>query len=214
MDAWQIVILVGVAVLAFWAVGASQRLARLRADIQSRFQLVATQLHRQDDAITALDSALRGHESFLPSQVLAASRQALAAAALLREAAHQRGRVRGLTMAEQVLASAIATVQPMLQGLAREQPALQPALEGLQAASHQLDLARSAFDQAVRDYNAAVHQFPARLLAALSGFHRAECLQPEAGNSVQPAAESAAGAAHVRAHPEHAAEREPQRVQS
>lgn len=192
MNAWQIVILVGAGVLAFWAVGASQRLLRLRAAIQASFQLVDAQLRRQDDALAALDAVLREHQTSLPAQVLGASRQALAAAALLREAAHLGGRARGLTMAEQVLASAIATARPALQAQAQEQEALKPALEALQAASHQLDQARASFDQAVQAYNAAVHQFPTRLLAALSGFGRAERLQP----------------------PEHAAEREPQRVQS
>ncbi|TAK75436.1 MAG: hypothetical protein EPO12_18650 [Aquabacterium sp.] len=192
MNAWQIAILVGAGVLAFWAVGASQRLLRLRATIQSCFQLVDAQLRRQDDALAALDAVLREQRAALPPQVLAASRQALAAAALLREAAHQSGRARGLTMAEQVLASAIATARPGLQSQAQDQAALQPALEALQAATHQLDLARESFDQAVQAYNAAVHQFPTRLLAALSGFGRAGRLQP----------------------PEHAAEHEPQRVQS
>ena len=86
MNAWQIVILVGTGVLAFWAIGASQRLSRLRSDIHARFLSVDTQLRRHDEALVALDTALREHVGDeLPPQVLAASRQALAAAALLRE---------------------------------------------------------------------------------------------------------------------------------
>ena len=58
----------------------------------------------------------------------------------------------------------------------REQPEVMALLRELEDAQNRLDFARRAFNESVQSYNAAVGQFPTRLLGPLFGFTRAGVL--------------------------------------
>lgn len=196
MSAWHLPMLVA-AVLAFWAVGATRRLRQLRAVVQSRFQTYDEHLRQQDALLATLlsesSSMQPGDDAAACQQLLAASRQACAAASLLRDDARSEGPVRGLQLAEEILNNAMTAASPTLDDLARTRAERAPEVEALRAHLQHLAVARLAFDAASRAYNAAVAQFPTRLLAAVAGYRPAALLSSPT---------------------EHAAERKPQRVQS
>lgn len=179
------------AVAFFWAVGAYNRLVRLRAQIGQAFAALDAQLIRQLVWVQGcLPAALRGGASVQPAQagdevgaawgsLQAASEQFAHSLAAARARPLEAAVVAALASARGVLATCwqrVWTLGEDLEGLALPEP-----LHGQheQLLSQALPLCE-AFNQAVRGYNEAIAQFPALLLARLFGFRRAGVIEPMA----------------------------------
>lgn len=179
------------AVAFFWAVGAYNRLVRLRAQVGLAFAALDAQLVRQLVWVQGcLPPALRGGA---PAQPVRAEGAVDAAWASLQAASEQfahslaGARTRPLDSAAiAALSSARGVLETSWQrvwtlgedpdGLALPEPLL---------GQHEQLLAQAlplceAFNGAVRGYNEAVGQFPALLLARLFGFRQAGTLVPMA----------------------------------
>ena len=160
------------AVLLFWAVGAYNRLVRLRNVILLRFVPVDQQLalrsellQRQIDALAAQPDAA--------ARELEALRAARAQVDAAWEAARRRpgavGAINSLRVALQILAQ----VRERRAAEAAGAPELARLHTDLAACDNALRFAQGQFNDAVQEYNAAVGQFPTGLLAAMFQFRGA-----------------------------------------
>ncbi len=160
------------AVLLFWTVGAYNRLVRLRNHILRRFVPVDQQLAARSALLLRLIEVLAGLASGTAREVeelRAARAQADAAWEVARHRPGAAGAINSLRLALQILARARERVAP-----GPDAPAELAALHGeLAACDNALQFALGQFNDAVNEYNHAVHQFPTGLLAAMFQFRGA-----------------------------------------
>jgi LemA protein len=191
-QAWMLGLAV---VLLFWAVGAYNRLKRLRNDIQSAFASLDTQLRRRHELAPRLQGALRPQ---LPAahdvleRLVAASNQVIAATDLIKGHPHQSGPVHSCNMAEDVFQEAHARLlallaQPEATALL---PELSAQLNELELADNQARFSRSLFNEACQAYNLAARQWPTQWVARFMGFGRAAELKlyPRPSDVAKPSA--------------------------
>ncbi len=166
--------------LLFWAVGAYNRLVRLRGDIARAFGPVDTQIQQRHGLLMQWLDALRAlhHEPQPVDAVFAACGQLQAACDMLRGSPGAANAAVSLRLAE-------ATLQSARTRLTAEQPAKPELLtrlgaevlaEELAAADSTLGFARSQFNQAITAYNDAQRQFPTSVIAGLFHFSGAGLL--------------------------------------
>lgn len=157
------------AVLLFWAVGAYNRLVRLRNEIVARFAPVDEhllerhlQLQRQMEAVgSALAQATERLEA-----LRAACLQTDSARAHARAHPGAPGAITSLRLADDILAEARARLPVQsIGGLD-----LSSLNAELAASDTALEFARRSFNAAVEEYNHAVRQVPTRVIAAIFGF--------------------------------------------
>jgi len=163
------------AVLVFWVVGAHNRLVQLRTTLVQQFGAVSEQCARRHALLQRQADALG------PVLPAAAPRlDALRAACLQVEAAcaHAKPRpgaadaITSLRLAEDILSEARARL-PVQRVVGAELPELSQELAHIDTT---FAFARRQFNDAVQAYNAAVRQFPTRLVAGLFNFRTAGTL--------------------------------------
>jgi LemA protein len=177
--------LVSIAVLAllvFWAVGAHNRLIRLKNTIANAFGQIDVQLKRRYDLIPNLVEAAKkylSHESSTLEAVMAARNQAQGASDAVRSRPANADAVVALASAEQALHGslgrffAVAEAYPEL----KADSTIRELSEELTSTENKVAFARQAYNDTVLDYNNAQEQFPALLIATLFGFKPAAILQ-------------------------------------
>ena len=187
MGVAQISFWVFVAVLVFWAVGAYNRLVRLRAAIKQAFTATETQIRQRDALLTQWAEASRTHstgESHAANAVLAACGQVLAASDHARAWPSGARAIAGLRLAEEVLGDARARLTTELAAMAHMSSisitppviAPTPQAEALAAVDASLGFARRQYNDAAQTYNDAVAQFPTWVIAGVVGFRAAGAL--------------------------------------
>lgn len=171
------------ATLLFWSVGAYNRLVRLRSQASRAFAAVVLQLQRYADIVATATSQSTIGSPALPSDACkqawtglhGALQQFAASLAVARGRPLQASAIQALATADEVLQAAWLRVCE--DGHGQDGSPLPSALcSQWQDTSLQAQHARGAFSQAVHTYNAAITQFPARLLAWLFGFRMANAL--------------------------------------
>lgn len=182
------------AVLVFWAVGAYNRLIRLKNTIANAFGQIDVQLKRRYDLIPNLVEAAKKylqHEQTTLEAVITARNQARAASDVVRSRPANALAVTKLATAEQVLGGslgrlfAVAEAYPDL----KADQTIRELSEELTSTENKVSFARQAFNDAVLDYNNAQGQFPAMLVARLFSF---------APSAMLPATESPAERQAIR----------------
>ncbi len=158
------------------------RLVALRNRYQNAFAQIDVQLKRRYDLVPNLVETARAylaHERGTLEAVTAARNQAAAAQ---QRAAGQPGdaaALAGLAQADATLSSslgrlfAVAEAYPDLKSNAT----MMQLSEELTSTENRLAFARQAFNDTVTDYNTAIAQMPAALLAGPCGFGQAGLLQ-------------------------------------
>lgn len=177
------------AVLVFWALGAYNRLVRLRSGISGCFVQVHAQIQQRhvlleqwaealepllDDAPQRLD-AMR----LASTELIAASDRARTRASASRAIGELRRAEEALATARSRLASELpAQVERLLPSGAALGSGMGLAVlnEELLAADSTLSFARHRFNDAVQDYNDSVLQFPTWVVAGLFRFQVAGTL--------------------------------------
>ena len=163
------------ALLVFWAVGAYNRLVRLKNTIANAFGQIDVQLKRRYDLIPNLVEAAKKylqHEQSTLEAVITARNQARAASDAVRSRPANAGAVVALAAAEQALDGslgqlfAVAEAYPEL----KADVTIRQLSEELTSTENKVGFARQAYNDAVLDYNNAQGQFPALLMARLFGF--------------------------------------------
>lgn len=163
------------ALLVFWAVGAYNRLVRLKNTIANAFGQIDVQLKRRYDLIPNLVEAAKKylqHEQTTLEAVTAARNQARTASEAVRSRPANAAAVTALSVAEQALDGslghffAVAEAYPEL----KADQTIRDLSEELTSTENKVGFARQAYNDAVLDYNNAQGQFPAVLIARLFGF--------------------------------------------
>ncbi len=177
----EIVAVVGLAVIAFWMLGAYNRLVLLRQAIAAAYAQLEIHSVRRHDLLAELIQAAAGELIDTP-QALVAVEAARQQARIAADHAAQRptsvGRLASLALAEQVLRTAssrlltLVKARPALRG----DPGLRAVMKQLSTTQHRLSAAGHGFNTAVLDYNRSVKQFPTRIVAAMFGFRAAGTL--------------------------------------
>ncbi|MEY3252306.1 MAG: hypothetical protein RL227_1279 [Pseudomonadota bacterium] len=175
MSTWHLVALALLAVLAFWMVGAYNRLVALRNAVAAAWQQVDEALARRGEAVGPLVAALRGGldgEGASLDALLTGQARVAAAADALRGLAVRADSAQALARAESAMASASARVLALLElhPELREDPAAAGPSATLREVEPRLAFARQVFNESVQAYNEAVRQWPTRALAHLYGF--------------------------------------------
>jgi len=175
MPVRNLVAVVALALLVFWAVGAYNRLVRLKNAIAQAFGPLDVQLKRRYELISQLLEAIKKylqHESGTLDALLAARNQARSASDALRSRPANAAAVSALAAAEQALDDslgqlfAVAEAYPELQA----DPTQRELREELSRTDNKAAFARQAYNDAALAYNNAQGQFPALLIARLFGF--------------------------------------------
>ena len=181
MNTSQIVILTIGAIVLFWAVGAYNRLIRLRNEITNAFAQIDVQLKRRFDLIPNLVEVARKymeHERETFERVTAARAQVLAATNLVKSNPNQSGPIKSLGLAEGVLASAMDKFKVTMEAYPelKADEHMHELREELTHTENKVAFSRQLFNDATLDYNNAAQQFPTSLVASIFGFKRAEML--------------------------------------
>ena len=194
MSVQTIVAITLLAMLAFWAVGAYNRLVRLKNIIAQAFGPIDVQLKHRYDLIPNLAEVAQKylqHEPVTLEAVISARNQARSASDAVRLRPDRAQAVMALAAAEQTLDSsldrlfALADAHPDL----KADPTLRELSEALTSTENKVGFARQAYNDAVLDYNNAQSQFPALVIARMFGFAPSAMLQ-----ATQRSAERQAGA--------------------
>ena len=171
----QIIVLVTLAGLLFWGVGAYNRLVRMRGAIVRRFVPVHEQFRQRQavlqQQIDVLAAALPDEADAIVT-LRAACQQADAACAHARERPGSQQAITSLRLADKIVGDARARL-PEYSAPDNDLTALNTQLG---AADATLAFARRQFNEAATDYNVAVRQFPTSLLVGLFGFRVAGTL--------------------------------------
>jgi LemA protein len=174
--------IVVLALLVFWAVGAYNRLVRLKNLIANAFGQIDVQLKRRYDLIPNLVEAAKKylqHEQSTLEAVIAARNQARSASEAVRSRPANAQAVVALAAAETALDGslgrlfAVAEAYPELKADAT----IRELSEELTSTENKIAFARQAYNDNVLDYNNAQGQFPAVLIARLFAFAPSAMLQ-------------------------------------
>jgi LemA protein len=175
MTVTTLVLIAVLALLVFWAVGAYNRLVRLKNTIANAFGQIDVQLKRRYDLIPNLVEAARKylqHERDTLEAVTLARNQAKSASDVVRSKPANAAAVVALATAEQALEGslgrlfAVAEAYPAL----KADETIRELSEELTSTENKVAFSRQAYNDAVLDYNNAQGQFPALLIASAFSF--------------------------------------------
>lgn len=175
MSAQAIATVAVLAVLAFWVLGAHNRLVRLRQTVAAAYAQVDEVLRERHELLGPLIEAGRGllHDTPEAIDAIDAARsQTRVAAEHALKRPMSAGRMASLVLTEQVLQTAVRRLLTLVRArpTLRDAAVLRALLADLSTTQHRLSAARHGFNKTVLDYNRSVQQFPTRLVAALFGF--------------------------------------------
>ncbi|QIL83175.1 LemA family protein [Diaphorobacter sp. HDW4A] len=184
LTGWLIVF----AVLVFWAVGAYNRLMRLRSAAIQAFGALDVELLRRTALLGEYDAAVTGprvpQDAQMHEALRASGTQYAASLAVMRSRPLDAHAGAALVAAGKVLDAAWQTLvdasqaQPLQEAgdtdsVHSTMMALNSLVERSAHQRTQIDLATAQFNAAVDHYNQAVAQFPASMLAGVFGFKQA-----------------------------------------
>jgi LemA protein len=182
MTPTQLISIAILAVLIFWAVGAYNRLVRLKNTIANAFGQIDVQLKRRYDLIPNLVEAAKkylSHERETLEAVIAARNQAKSASDAARSRPANALAITTLAVAEQALGSSLGQLFALNEAYPelKADETIRELSEELTSTENKVAFARQAFNDAVLDFNNAQSQFPAVLVARLFSFAPSAMLQ-------------------------------------
>ena len=180
------------AVLAWWAVAAYNRLVQLRNRISNAFGQIDVQLKRRHDLVPNLVEVARGylqHEAATLQAVIAARGQAQGAATAARAAPTDARALGALAVAEGALGGSLGRLMVVAEAYPdlKADATMQSLSEELSSTENRLGFARQAFNDQALEFNNESMQFPTLIVARLLGFFPAPMLastQSEAERTV------------------------------
>ncbi len=175
MQMWTVVMLALGALSVFWAVGAFNRLARLKNTVANAFGQIDVQLKRRYDLIPNLVEVARkylAHEAHTLKAVIAARNQAHSAEKSAATNLTDASKLGALANAEQVLGGALGRLFMVAEAYPdlKADQAMRELSEEISSTENRVGFARQAYNDEVLAYNDAASQFPALIVARLFGF--------------------------------------------
>lgn len=182
MTLTQLTSIAFLAVLVFWAVGAYNRLVRLKNTIANAFGQIDVQLKRRYDLIPNLVEAAKkylSHERETLEAVINARNQAKSASDAVRSRPANALAMTTLAVAEQALTNSLGRLFALNEAYPelKADETIRALSEELTSTENKVTFARQAFNDAVLDYNNAQGQFPAVLIAKAFSFAPSAMLQ-------------------------------------
>lgn len=176
------VLLVLAVLVLFWAVGAYNRLVRLKNAIANAFGQIDVQLKRRYDLIPNLVEVARkylAHEAQTLEAVIAARNQARSAEQTAAGAPLNAGAIGALVGAEQVLGGALGRLFAVAEAYPdlKADQTMRELSEELSSTENRIGFARQAYNDHVLEFNDAAAQFPTLIVARLFGFQPLSMLQ-------------------------------------
>jgi LemA protein len=175
-----------IAVVAFWAIGAYNRLVDLRNRFKNAFAQIDVQLKRRYDLIPNLVETAKAymkHERETLEAVIKARNSAVTANAAAAANPGNPAVMQGLMTAEGALTGALSKLFALAEAypdLKANQNMMQLS-EELTGTENKIAFSRQAFNDAVMSYNTAAQQFPSNVIAGMFSFAQAELLQATEG---------------------------------
>jgi len=179
-----IVILVILALVAFWGVAAYNGLVAARNSVANAFSQIDVQLQRRHDLIPNLVESVKGymkHEQETLNQVISARAAAQQAQARVKGDPTDGAAMAALAGAETALGGALGR----LFALAEDYPDLKAnqnmlmLQEELSSTENKVSFARQSFNDSVLNYNNRLQSFPVNLFAANFHFKQARMWEME-----------------------------------
>lgn len=177
-----IIVLVIVAVLAFWVIGVYNNLVSLRNRFKNAFAQIDVQLKRRYDLIPNLVEVAKGymkHERETLEAVIAARNQAVSASGKAGQDPADGASVQQLAAAEGALSASLGKMFALSEAypdLKANQNMMQ-LTEELTSTENKISFARQAYNDSVMQYNTSTEQFPGSMIAGMFGFKAGELLQ-------------------------------------
>jgi LemA protein len=164
-----------VVLIAFYLIGIYNRLISLKNNRENAFANIDVQLKQRYDLIPQLVETVKGYAKH--------EKETLENVIRLRNAAMNATGIEGKIQAENALSSALSGLKITLEAypeLKANQNFLQLQNE-IGDIENKLASVRRFFNSATKEYNVAVQQFPANLIAGMFGFHKESMFEvPEA----------------------------------
>lgn len=169
------ILLLVVLLVVFWAIGAFNRLTRLKNAIANAFGQIDVQLKRRYDLIPNLVEVARkylAHESQTLEAVIAARNQAHGAEQSVAASPLNAGAIGAFTGAEQVLGGALGRLFAVAEAYPdlKADQTMRELSEELSSTENRIGFARQAYNDHVLEFNDAAAQFPALIVARLFNF--------------------------------------------
>lgn len=177
-----LIMLIAIALVLFWAVGAYNRLVSLRNQNKNAFAQIDVQLKRRHDLIPNLVETAKGymkHEREALEAVIAARNQAVSANAKARGSPDEAGAMQQMAAAEGLLSSSLGRMFALSEAypdLKANQNMMQ-LTEELTSTENRIAFARQGYNDGVMQYNTSIEQFPSSIIAGMFAFKPAELLQ-------------------------------------
>lgn len=162
-----LIILAIIVILIIWIIGMYNRLVKFKIKADNSWSDIRVYLKKRYDLIPNLVNTVKGYAAH-ESQTFENVTKARNAAVLIPP-----GNVQAAAQANQVLAGALRGLLAVAENYP-ELKANQNFLElqtALQSIEGDLANARRYYNATVRDYNTAIRQFPALIVAGISGFN-------------------------------------------
>jgi LemA protein len=159
------------ALMVFWAVGAHNRLVRLKNAVGREYAAIDVVLLQRQKLLAQLQAVGDRLDDGLLSHLEECSRKARLAMDQARQRPSGGPEASALARAEQSLDQALAQVwlSPSTQLAARTDSALHQAVLSLVELGARLELLSQPYNQAVQIFNESVREIPAWLIAQLAG---------------------------------------------
>lgn len=169
-----VILAVGLVVF-FWAVGAYNRLVRLKNAIANAFGQIDVQLKRRYDLIPNLVEVARrylAHEAQTLEAVIAARNQARTAEQTAAGNPLNASALGALAGAEQLLGGALGKLFAVVEDYPdlKADQNMRELSEELTSTENRVGFARQAYNDHVLEFNDAAAQFPTLVIARLFGF--------------------------------------------
>ncbi len=188
-----IIVLVVLAVIAFWIVGIYNKLVTLRNRFKNAFSQIEVQLKRRYDLIPNLVETAKGymsHERETLEAVIAARNQAMAGLAAAAKDPTNGDAIKELASAEGMLGGALGRLSVVMEAypdLKANQNMMQLS-EELTSTENRVAFSRQAYNDQVTDYNTYKLTFPPVMLASVFGHvNNATLLEFEDSEAMQAA---------------------------
>ncbi len=175
MDGVTWVVLGVLLVAVFWAVGAYNRLVRLKNAIANAFGQIDVQLKRRYDLVPNLVEVARkylAHEAETLEAVIAARNHARAAEQAAAASPLNAGALGALAGAEQVLGGALGRLFAVAEAYPdlKADQTMRELSEEIASTENRIGFARQAYNDHVLEFNDSAAQFPTLIIARIFAF--------------------------------------------
>ena len=177
-----ILLVVILAVVAFYCVGIYNHMITLRNLYRNAFTQIDIQLKRRYDLIPNLVEAAKGylaHERGTLEAVMKARNSALDASRTAAQSPGSAAAMTGLSQAEGALSGALSRLLAVVEAYPdlKANQAIANLMEELTSTENKISFARQAFNDAVTDYNIQREKFPQNVIASTFDFKAAALLE-------------------------------------